>query len=61
MLSASSSAFIKEFTIYCDRVNDENESLVVMRSNDKNIVVLSLDEYNRMKKQIFDLSNQSGK
>lgn len=53
MLTATSAAFLKEFTLYCDKVNDDKESIVVTRSNEKNIVVLSLEEYNEMKKQIF--------
>lgn len=58
MLAVSSSAFLKEFTIYCDKVNDDNETLIVTRSNEKNIVVLSLEEYNQMKKQIFMTKNK---
>lgn len=53
MLTAPSAAFLKEFTIYADRLHDEKETLIVTRSNDKNLVVLSLEEYNEMKKQIF--------
>lgn len=59
MLSTSSAGFLKEFTIYCDKINDENETLIVTRSNDKNIVVLSLEEYNQMNKQLFELKNKT--
>lgn len=58
MLATPSAAFLKEFTLYCDKVNDEKETLIVTRSNDKNIVVLSLEEYNEMKKQIFISKNK---
>lgn len=53
MLAIGSGAFLKEFTVYCDKVNDEKEALIVQRSNEKNVVVLSLEEYNNMKKQLF--------
>lgn len=53
MLATTSAVFLKEFTLYCDKVNDDKESIIVTRSNEKNIVVLSLEEYNEMKKQIF--------
>lgn len=53
MLAVDSASFLKEFTIYCNKVNDEKETVIITRSNDKNIVLLSLEEYNDMKKQIF--------
>lgn len=58
MISVSSAGFLKEFSIYCNKANDENETIIVTRSNDKNIVVLSLEEYNQMNKQIFELKNK---
>lgn len=58
MISVGSAGFLKEFSLYCNKANDENETIIVTRSNDKNIVVLSLDEYNQMSKQIFDLQNK---
>lgn len=59
MLAISSSEFLKEFTIYCDKVNNDNETIIVARSRDRNIVVLSLEEYNSMKKQIFLTKNKN--
>lgn len=53
MLAIPSASFLKEFTLLCDKVNDDKETLIVTRSNEKNIVVLSLAEYNDLKKQIF--------
>lgn len=53
MLATTSASFLKEFTLYADKINNEKESLIVTRSNDKNLVVLSLEEYNEMKRQIF--------
>ena len=53
MFTAPSAAFLKEFTIYADRIVDEQEQLIVTRSNEKNIVIISLAEYNDLKKQLY--------
>lgn len=58
MLAVDSASFLKEFTIYCNRVNDEQETVIITRSNDKNVVLLSLEAYNEMKKQIFLQKNK---
>ena len=53
MFTKPSADFLKEFTICADRVVDEHEQLIVTRSNDKNIVILSLAEYNDLKRQLY--------
>lgn len=58
MIPLSSSEFLKEFTIYADKANDEKQALFVQRSNDKNLVVLSMDMYNDLQKQIYQLKNR---
>lgn len=40
----------KEFKGCCDRVCQENQTLIVTRKNEQNVVILSQDEYNRMLK-----------
>lgn len=40
----------KNFKGYCDRVVDDNETLIVTRKNDKNVVIISLDEWNELQK-----------
>ncbi len=37
---------------YCDLAYDSGETIVVTRKEDRNIVVLSLNQYNDMQKQI---------
>ena len=56
MIPLSSSEFLKEFSIYADKANDENQALFVQRSNDKNLVVLPMDMY--LQKQIYQLKNK---
>ncbi len=58
MIPLSSSEFLKEFSIYADKANDENQALFVQRSNDKNLVVLPMDMYNELQKQIYQLKNK---
>lgn len=57
MIATASSDFLKEFTIYADRANDEKEQIFVQRSNDKNIVVLSAEQYNEIQKELYVLRN----
>jgi len=35
---------------YCDKVTDDAETVIVTRKNEKNVVIISLAEYNRMTK-----------
>lgn len=60
MLVISSSDLINEFTLYADKTVDENETLIVQRGSGKNIVVMSMDKFNEMQKQIF-LANKDEK
>lgn len=55
MIAVSSSAFLKEFTIYADKAHAEKEAIFVQRSNDKNLVVLPMEMYNDLQKQIYEL------
>ena len=31
---------------YCDKATDENETVIVTRKNEKNVVLISLEQYN---------------
>ena len=33
---------------YCDRATDEGETVIVTRKGEKNVVILSLEDYNRL-------------
>ena len=46
MLVISSSDLLNEFTLYA-------ETLIVQRSSGKNLVVMSMEQYNEMQKKIF--------
>ena len=53
MLVISSSDLINEFTLYANKAVDEKETMIVQRSNGKNLVVMSMDKFNEIQKQIF--------
>lgn len=59
MLAVSSSEFLNEFTIYANKAHDEKEIFIIQRANDKNAVLLSLAEYNELKKQLFLLQKNN--
>ena len=50
MLAVNYSNVRENFKGYCDRVVDDNETLIVTRKNDKNVVIISLDEWNELQK-----------
>ena len=54
MIAVSSSDFLKEFTIYADKANDEQETIFVQRASDKNLVVMSMDAYNEIQKKLYE-------
>lgn len=58
MIATSSSEFLKEFTIYAERANDEKETVFVQRANDKNVVLMSMDMYNDIQRQLYSLRQQ---
>lgn len=53
MMAISSSDLLNEFTIYADKVVDEKETLIVQRSSGKNIVVMSMEQFNELQKRFL--------
>ena len=46
MLAVNYSTIRNNLKDYCDRVTDENETVIITRKDEKNVVIISLDEYN---------------
>ncbi len=46
MLAVNYSTIRKKFKDYCDKVTDEFETVIVTRKDEKNVVIISLEEYN---------------
>lgn len=54
MLAVNYSTVRENFKSYCDKVTDDNETVIVTRKNEKNIVIISLNEWNAMQKSIHN-------
>lgn len=52
MLAVNYSTIRKNLKYYCDKVTDEHETVIVTRKDEKNVVIISLEEYNAMQKLI---------
>lgn len=52
MLAVNYSTIRDRLKEYCDRAVDEDELVVITRKNEKNMVLMSLDQYNSLLKKI---------
>jgi len=59
MLTASISDFRKDIKSYLDRVTENFETLIINRSKDKEVVIMSLDEYNSLSATYHELSSKT--
>ncbi len=50
MLAVNYSTIRNNLKDYCDKVTDEYETVIVTRKDEKNVVIISLEEYNAMMK-----------
>ncbi len=50
MLAINYSTMRNNLKSYCDQATDNNETVIVTRKNEKNIVIISLEQYNAMMK-----------
>ena len=46
MLAVNYSTIRSKLKDYCDKVTDDNETVIVTRKDEKNVVIMSLDKYN---------------
>lgn len=51
MLAVNYSTIRNNLKDYCDKASDEGEVIIVTRKEEKNVVILGMDEYNRLQKQ----------
>lgn len=52
MLAVNYSTLRDQLKEYCNRAADEGELVVITRKNEKNMVLMSLDQYNDLLKKI---------
>lgn len=57
MEAVPSGSFLKEFTLIADRAVDEKERFLIQRKNGKNVILLSMEDYNEMLKEIYKNKN----
>lgn len=46
MLAVNYSTIRSNLKDYCDKATDENETIIVTRKDEKNVVLISLEQYN---------------
>ncbi len=54
MEAVPSGSFINEFTLIADRAVDEKERFLVQRKNGKNVILLSMEDYNEILKKLYE-------
>jgi antitoxin YefM len=52
MLAVNYTTMRNKLKDYCDLVSNDGETIIVTRKADRNVVVLSLDRYNAMEKEL---------
>ncbi len=52
MLAVNYSTIRENLKSYCDKVTDNNETVIVTRKDEKNVVIISLDEWNSLQRAL---------
>ena len=52
MLAVNYSTIRNKLKEYCDKATDEHETVIVTRKDEKNVVLMSLEQYNEMMKAL---------
>lgn len=50
MLAVNYSTIREKLKYYCDRVTDNQETVIVTRKDEKNVVIISLEEWNALQR-----------
>lgn len=58
MLATNFTNVRNNFKKYCDKVIEDAQPVIVTRKDDKNVVIISLEEYNNMQENMYIFSNQ---
>lgn len=46
--------FLEEFTVIADRACEEKERFIIQRRNGRNVVLLSMEDFNDMQRKIYE-------
>nr|CRY97588.1 hypothetical protein [uncultured prokaryote] len=52
MLAVNYSTIRENLKSYCDKVTDNNETVIVTRKDEKNVVIISLEEWNALQRAL---------
>lgn len=55
MLAVNYTAMRNNLKDYCDLVSNQGETIIVTRKSNKNVVVISLEQYNAMEKELKNI------
>lgn len=58
MLAVNFTNMRENFKTYCDKVNDDYETIIITRKDNKNVVMISQDEYNNLMENLFIMSDK---
>ena len=58
MLATNFTNVRNNFKEYCDKAIDDAQPVIVTRKDDRNVVIISLDEYNNMQENMYIFSNK---
>lgn len=58
MLATNFTNVRNNFKEYCDKVINDAQPILVTRKDDKNVVLISLEEYNNMQENMHIFGNQ---
>lgn len=59
MLAINYTTMRNKMKSYFDKVTDDSETIIVTRKGEKNVVLISLDEYNNLMENTFITSNKA--
>ena len=59
MLTTSISDFRKDIKRYFDKVTDNSETMIINRGKEKEVVIMSLNEYNSLNTTLHELSSKT--
>lgn len=57
MIAVNYSTIRENLKAYCDKVTEDFETVIVTRKDEKNVVMISLEEYNNLMENLFIMSN----
>ena len=59
MLAVNYTNLRENMKLYMDRVNDDYETLVVTRKDNRNVVMMSEESYNNLVENLYVMGNQA--